>query len=101
VFDSEALQGAQVIPVAEFVKQSLLDSPELVTALRSEFTLNMPFEVGLDAVVVQQCVVNVYQKNKRNGFFHGTASTLAFNLQFAMTLCFLRFLLLKICAICG
>ena len=50
VFDSEALQSAEVIAITKLVEEFLLNRPELVTASGSEFTLDMRFEVGLKMV---------------------------------------------------
>jgi len=82
VFYSEALQSPQVVAVAKMVKEFLLDRPKSVPALGSEFALDVPFKVGLNAVVLQQSVVHVHQKNNRSGF-HGKASTVSVWLSLA------------------
>ena len=70
----EALEGAQVITIAELLKQFLMNGPKAITTLRSEFSLDMLFEIRLDMAVIQQSVVHIHQKNNGTGLFHGKAS---------------------------
>ena len=51
MFDAKALQCAQVIPIAELVEEFLLNGPETVPALGTEFTFNVVLEIVLDAIV--------------------------------------------------
>jgi hypothetical protein len=65
MFDAEALEGSQIVPVAQLLEELLLDRPEAVSALEPELALNVTFEVVLDAIVIEQCVVHIYQKDNR------------------------------------
>jgi hypothetical protein len=60
VLHAKTLESAQVIPIAQFLEEFLLNRPEPVATLRAEFTLDMALEIILDAIVVQQRVVHVH-----------------------------------------
>jgi hypothetical protein len=47
MFHAKALECAQVIPIAEIVEEFLLNGPETVSAIRTEFTLNVALEIVL------------------------------------------------------
>jgi hypothetical protein len=57
-------------PVAEFVEEFLLNGPETISALSTEFTLNVAFEIVLDAVVFEQRVVHIHQEDDCVRKFH-------------------------------
>src|ERR1700730_5228271 len=59
VLDPIALQGTEVIPVAQLGHQLFENCPIAVAARRSELALEMAFEIGLDAVVVEPSVVDI------------------------------------------
>ena len=59
VCDPVPLQGAKVVAIAELGKQLLEDGPVLITAIGAEFLLQMSLQISLDAIIVQQRVVNV------------------------------------------
>ena len=59
VLDPIALQGAEVVAIAEFREQLLEDSPVAVAADGPEFAFEMTPEIGLDAVIVEQRVVDI------------------------------------------
>jgi hypothetical protein len=41
VFHAKRLKGAKVIPIPEFLEEFLLNGPEAVPALRTEFALDV------------------------------------------------------------
>ena len=59
MLDPIALQGPEVVAVAQLVEQLLEDRPVAIAAGRAEFAFEMTLQIGLDAVVVEQCVVDV------------------------------------------
>src|SRR5262245_8677606 len=63
VLDPIALQRAEIITVAQFAKQLLEDGPIPLAASNSELTIEVAFDVVLNAVVVEQRIVHVDQKN--------------------------------------
>jgi hypothetical protein len=70
VFHAKTLKGAKVIPIPEFLEEFLLNGPEGVPALRTEFALDVALEIVLDVVVFEQRVVHVHQKDYRVGEGH-------------------------------
>ena len=67
VLDAIPLEGPEVVPVAQLGHQRLEDRPVPVPARRPELPLQMPPEVVLNPVVVQQRVVHVHQEHDRVG----------------------------------
>ena len=63
VLDPVALQRAEVIAVAQLRKQLLEDRPVPLPAGDSELTVEVLLKVVLDAVVVEQGVVHIDQKD--------------------------------------
>ena len=63
MLDPVALQGAEVIAVAKFGEQFLKDRPVALAAARLRITVEVALEVVLDAVVVEQGVIDIDQKN--------------------------------------
>src|ERR1700730_13757279 len=59
VLDPIALQGAEIVPVAQIAEQLLEDRPIAVATRRSELAFEMALEIGLDAIVVEQGVVDI------------------------------------------
>src|SRR5215472_10547519 len=59
VFDPVALQRAEIVAIAQFVEQLLEDCPISVAAGSPELALEVAPQIGLDVVVVDQCVVDV------------------------------------------
>jgi hypothetical protein len=70
VLDAIPLEGPEVVPVAQFGHQRLADRPVPVPARRPELPLQVPPEVVLNPVVVQQRVVHVHQEHDRVGWRH-------------------------------
>ena len=52
MLDPIALQGPEVIAVAQLTKELLEDRPVTVAACRTELAFEMAPEIGLDAVIV-------------------------------------------------
>src|SRR5258707_8302322 len=81
-FVAVLLQGAEVVRIAKLVAQAFEDPPVLIGVFGSDVVQEVVLEVGGDAIVVEQGVVNVEEKNDfgagsrgrspaRNGFgFH-------------------------------
>ena len=63
VFDSVLLQCPQVVAVAERVEQAFEDRPIAVARAGAEFAFDILFDVGLNAVVVEQRVVDVDEED--------------------------------------
>src|SRR5262245_29575987 len=63
MLDPVALQGAEIVPIAQLGEQLLEDRPVTLAAGNSEFAIEVAFDVVLDAVVVEQRIVHVDQKN--------------------------------------
>src|SRR6266481_4340127 len=63
VLDPIPLQGAEVVAVAEFGEQLLEDSPVAVPALRPELVFEMALQIRLDAIVVEQCIVDINEED--------------------------------------
>src|SRR4029077_11917248 len=59
VLDAVALQGAEIIAVAQLIEELFENRPVPVAAGRPELTLKVALEVILNAIVVQQRVVDV------------------------------------------
>src|SRR6516162_1943760 len=70
MFDPIALQGSEVIPVAQLTEQLLEDRPVTVAGRRAELALEMAPEIGLDAVIIQQRVVDIDKKDGLVGTDH-------------------------------
>ena len=63
VLDPVALQGAEIIAVTQFREQLLENRPVALAGGNSELTVEVAFDVVLDAVVVEQRIVHVDEKN--------------------------------------
>ena len=59
MLDPVALQGAEIIAIAQISEELFENRPVPVAAGRPELTFKMALEVILDTVVVEQCVVDV------------------------------------------
>ena len=59
MFDAIALQSAKIIGVSELGAQDFEDFPIALRPVRANFGLQMVFEVGGDAIVIQQRVIYV------------------------------------------
>src|SRR5689334_13913039 len=66
--DAITLQGAKIVGVAELGAELLEDGPVVVPASRAEALLEMPAEVGLNRIVVDERVVDVEEED---GFGRG------------------------------
>ena len=65
VFDSIALQCAEIIAVAELGEQLFENRPVTVAACSAELAFQVPPQIGLDAVVVEQCVIHIDEEDDR------------------------------------
>src|SRR5215469_18373743 len=63
MFDPVALQRTEIVAVAQFVKQLLEDRPIPVAASSTELAFEVAPQIGLDVVVVDQCVVDVDEED--------------------------------------
>ena len=63
VLDPVALQGAEIIAIAQFGEQLLENRPVPVAAGSSELTFKVAFDVVLDTVIVEQRIVHIDEKN--------------------------------------
>ena len=63
MLDPIALQGPKIIAVAEIGEQLFEDRPIAVAACRPELALQMSTQIGLDAVIVDQGVVDIDEKH--------------------------------------
>src|SRR5262249_22951000 len=63
VLDAVALQRPEVVAVAQLDEQLLEDGPVAVAAVRAELRGEVALDVGLDAVGVQQGVVDVHEED--------------------------------------
>jgi hypothetical protein len=70
ILHAKTLESAQIIPVAQFLEELLLNRPEPVAALRAKLALDMALEVILDSVVFQQRVVHIDEEHNLFGRFH-------------------------------
>ena len=68
MFDTESLEGAQIIAIAEFLKQFFLDRPIPVATFRAKFPLDVALEIVLNAVVLQQRIIHVTRKTIWSGW---------------------------------
>jgi hypothetical protein len=57
------LQGAEIIAIAQVGKQLLENRPVALAGGNSELTVEVPLDVVLDAVIVEQRIVHVDEKN--------------------------------------
>ena len=64
MFSAVALQRAEVISIAEPRAMVFEDCPIAFRALRAYFLDKVVFEIGSDAIVVEQCVVHVEEENE-------------------------------------
>ena len=75
MLDPIALQGAEIVAVPELVEQLLEDGPVAIAAGRAEFAFEVALQIGLDAVIVEQCVVDVDKEDGLVERTHHAAST--------------------------
>ena len=71
IFDAIALQRTEVVGVAELAAQRFENGKVSLLTLGPERSRQMALEVGHDAVVVEQCVVDVEEKDNLPGIAHG------------------------------
>ncbi|HUC70131.1 MAG TPA: hypothetical protein VMS01_02960 [Stellaceae bacterium] len=62
VLDPIALQGSEIVAVAEIGEELLKDRPVAVAADGPELAFEMAAQIGLDAVVVERCVIDIDQE---------------------------------------
>ena len=62
VLDPIALQGSEMVAVAEIGEELLKDRPVAVAADGPELAFEMAAQIGLDAVVVERCVIDIDQE---------------------------------------
>ncbi len=65
MFDTVALQGSEIVAIAELREQALQDPPVPITSRGTEGALEMILQVLLDPVVVEQRVVHVDEEDDR------------------------------------
>ena len=65
MLDAKALQGSEIVAVAELREQILQDSPIAIAGGASVGALEMVLQILLYAVVVEQRVVDVDQEDDR------------------------------------
>src|SRR5208337_82710 len=75
VLGSVALQGAEVIRVAEFRAPLLEDSPVALLALGPKRLREMSFQVVYDPVAVEQGVIDIEQEYDRGKLRHPDTSS--------------------------
>jgi hypothetical protein len=59
------LQRTEVVRVAQFRPQCLEDVPIVLLAIMSELSVHVPHQIGHDAIVVEERVIDVEQGDKR------------------------------------
>jgi hypothetical protein len=62
LLDPIALQGSEIVAVAEIGEERLKDRPVAVAADGPELAFEMAAQIGLDAVVVERCVIDIDQE---------------------------------------
>jgi len=65
VLDPIALQGTEIVTIAQIGEELLEDRPVAVAAGRPKLAFEMAPEIGLDAVVVQERVVDIDEEDSR------------------------------------
>jgi hypothetical protein len=65
MFDTVALERSDVIAITEFSEQIVENSPVAIARGPAKDPLDMVLQVLLDCVVVEQRIVDIYQKNGR------------------------------------
>ena len=63
VFDPVTLQRAEIVAIAEFAEQIFQDRPVAITAGGAVIVSQMGFDIRLQRVVIEQCVVDIDQKD--------------------------------------
>jgi hypothetical protein len=63
VLDPVALQGAEIIAVAQVSEELFENRPVSVAAGGPELTFKVALEIILNTVIVEECVVDIDQKN--------------------------------------
>src|SRR5262245_16598329 len=74
MLDAVALKRPQVVAIPQLAEELLENGPIAVAARPTELPLQMPLEIGLDAVIVQERVIDVHQEYDRAGRGHHSAS---------------------------
>ena len=59
MFHSKALQSAKIIAVAQISEELFEDRPVTVAAVSAELTFEVALEIVLNAVVIEQSVIDV------------------------------------------
>ena len=65
MFDAVALEGSDIVAIAEFREQIVQDSPIAIAGGASIGPLEMVLQVLLDSVVVEQRIVDIDQEDDR------------------------------------
>ena len=63
MLDPVALQGAEIIAIAQIREQLFEDRPVPVAAGHPEFTIEVTFNIVLNAVVIEERIVYVNEKH--------------------------------------
>src|SRR5262245_19743961 len=63
MLDPVALQCAEIVAIAKLGEQLLEDRPVSLAARNSEFAIEVALDVVLDAIVIQQGIVHIDEKN--------------------------------------
>ena len=64
IFSAITLKSAEVVGIAKARAMAFEDFPVEFCALSTNFLDEMLFEIGGDAIVVEQCVIDVEEENE-------------------------------------
>jgi hypothetical protein len=67
MLDPVALEGTEIVAIAQLGEQLLEDCPVSLAARNSELTVEVALDIVLDTVVVEQRVVHIDQENDSGG----------------------------------
>src|SRR5271170_7528885 len=67
---AKALQGSQIVAVAQYREQILQDPPIAIAGLTSVGAFEVVLQILLHAVVIEQRVIDVYQEDNRMNPYH-------------------------------
>ena len=70
MLDAKALQGSEIVAIAEFRKQILQDPPIAIAGVVPVGALEMIFQILLYSVVVEQRVIDIEQEDDRMRLCH-------------------------------
>src|SRR5581483_2123824 len=70
ILQTIALQGAEIIGIPELGTQSLEQGPVTIAMRPAELPLEVPAQVILYGIVVEQCVVDIEKEHERRGLRH-------------------------------